>query len=118
MSNTLPWRTLVTPATPSDLSAPSIALPWGSRIPVLRVTVTRAFMGSSCIRRQDACADRYSRDSGCEFYARPILMHRGRCLLQQPTAARHMAALADKSHRRPERLRRARDDRNDVALLY
>src|SRR5262245_32201826 len=45
MSKTLPWRTLATPAMPSDLSAPSIALPWGSRIPDLRVTVTRAFIG-------------------------------------------------------------------------
>src|SRR5271156_4187553 len=44
MSNTLPWRTLATPATPSDLSAPSIALPCGSRMPVLSVTVTRAFI--------------------------------------------------------------------------
>src|SRR6266536_447536 len=45
MSKTLPWRTLATPAMPSDLSAPSIALPWGSRMPDLRVTVTRAFIG-------------------------------------------------------------------------
>src|SRR5262249_35536085 len=45
MSKTLPWRTLATPAIPSDLSAPSIALPWGSRMPDLRVTVTRAFIG-------------------------------------------------------------------------
>jgi hypothetical protein len=44
MSNTLPWRTLATPATPSDFNAPSIALPCGSRTPVLSVTVTRAFM--------------------------------------------------------------------------
>src|SRR5476651_1614611 len=44
MSNTLPWRTLATPATPSERSAPSIALPCGSRIPVFRVTVTRAFI--------------------------------------------------------------------------
>src|SRR5882757_8770987 len=43
MSNTLPWRTLATPSTPSDLSAPSMALPWGSRMPDFRVTVTRAF---------------------------------------------------------------------------
>src|SRR4051794_25378528 len=44
MSNTLPWRTLATPATPSDFSAPSIALPCGSSTPFFRVTVTRAFM--------------------------------------------------------------------------
>src|SRR5215470_682624 len=43
MSNTLPWRTLATPSTPRDFSAPSMALPWGSRIPVFSVTVTRAF---------------------------------------------------------------------------
>src|SRR5690348_6938881 len=43
MSNTLPWRTLATPATPSDFSAPSMALPCGSRMPDLSVTVTRAF---------------------------------------------------------------------------
>src|SRR5436309_16074780 len=43
MSNTLPWRTLATPSTPSDFSAPSMALPWGSRMPVFNVTVTRAF---------------------------------------------------------------------------
>src|SRR5262249_32622080 len=44
MSKTLPWRTLATPETPSDLSAPSIAFPWGSRTPAFNVTVTRAFM--------------------------------------------------------------------------
>src|SRR6187200_3194580 len=43
MSNTLPWRTLATPSTPSDFSAPSMALPCGSRMPVFKVTVTRAF---------------------------------------------------------------------------
>src|ERR1700753_988297 len=43
MSNTLPCRTLATPSTPSDFKAPSIALPWGSRMPVFSVTVTRAF---------------------------------------------------------------------------
>src|SRR5262249_16570632 len=32
------------PSTPSDFKAPSIALPCGSRMPDLRVTVTRAFM--------------------------------------------------------------------------
>src|SRR6185503_8133874 len=44
MSNTLPWRTLATPSTPSARSAPSIALPCGSSTPVFRVTVTRAFI--------------------------------------------------------------------------
>src|ERR1700752_215410 len=43
MSNTWPWRPLATPSTPSDFSAPSMALPWGSRMPVFNVTVTRAF---------------------------------------------------------------------------
>src|SRR5271170_5378079 len=45
ISNTLPWRTLETPLTPSDFRAPSIALPWGSRTPGFRVTVTRVFIG-------------------------------------------------------------------------
>src|SRR6266516_6060626 len=40
MSNTLPWRTLATPARPSALSAPSIALPCGSSTPDFKVTVT------------------------------------------------------------------------------
>src|SRR6185312_9870141 len=44
ISNTLPWRTLATPATPRERSAPSIALPCGSRMPVFSVTVTRAFI--------------------------------------------------------------------------
>ena len=44
MSNTLPWRTLATPSTPSDFSAPSIALPCGSRTPDFKVTTTRAFI--------------------------------------------------------------------------
>src|ERR1700712_2588737 len=43
MSKTLPWRTLATPSTPSDFSAPSMALPCGSRMPDFNVTVTRAF---------------------------------------------------------------------------
>src|SRR5258706_4588684 len=53
MSNTLPWRTLATPPTPSDFSAPSIALPCGSSTPDFNVTVTRAFIEdcSFCTRR-------------------------------------------------------------------
>src|SRR5215467_2610352 len=43
MSNTLPWRTIATPSMPSDLSAPSMALPCGSRMLDFSVTVTRAF---------------------------------------------------------------------------
>src|SRR5262249_35811617 len=44
MSNTLPWRTPATPPMPSDFSAPSMALPCGSRTLGLSVTVMRAFM--------------------------------------------------------------------------
>src|SRR5258708_8051370 len=43
MSKTLPWRTLAMPSTPSDFSAPSMALPCGSRMPDFSVTVMRAF---------------------------------------------------------------------------
>src|SRR3954469_6205820 len=49
MSNTLPRGPLATPFTPRDFNAPSIALPCGSRMPDLRVTVTRAFIGGSFI---------------------------------------------------------------------
>src|SRR5437868_13191502 len=49
MSNTLPWRTLATPSTPRDLSAPSMALPCGSRMPDFSVTVTRAFTFASAL---------------------------------------------------------------------
>src|ERR1700731_5064054 len=52
MSNTLPWRTLATPSTPSDFRAPSIALPCGSRMPDFRVTVTRAFTSKSSALHQ------------------------------------------------------------------
>src|SRR5204863_860313 len=51
MSNTLPWRTLAMPSTPSDFNAPSMALPCGSRIPDFRVTVTRAFMSTSALHQ-------------------------------------------------------------------
>src|SRR5690606_34728559 len=46
-SKTLPWRTLPMPAKPNAPSAPSMALPWGSRTPFFRVTVTRAFIDNS-----------------------------------------------------------------------
>src|SRR4051794_29134905 len=95
MSNTLPWRTLATPPTPSDLSAPSIALPCGSRMPVLRVTVTRAFMDVS---------------------QAPYLSSRAR-LRQHPAAARHVSARADQPQRRPESGRHAGDHRNAVAFF-
>src|SRR5262245_9599866 len=49
MSKTLPWRTPLTPAKPSEASAPSIALPCGSRTPDLRVTVTRAFIKAALL---------------------------------------------------------------------
>src|SRR3954470_18517025 len=52
MSNTLPCRTLATPSTPSDFSAPSMALPCGSRMPDFKVTVTRAFTGSASALHQ------------------------------------------------------------------
>src|SRR5262249_16276275 len=58
MSNTLPWRTLATPSTPSDFSAPSIALPWGSRMPDFSVTVTRAFTKTSALDQDRAGAGR------------------------------------------------------------
>src|SRR3954452_5400401 len=51
MSNTLPWRTLAMPSTPSDFSAPSMALPWGSRMPFFNVTVTRAFTTTSALHQ-------------------------------------------------------------------
>src|SRR5712672_3374309 len=95
MSNTLPWRTLATPPTPSDLSAPSIALPCGSRMPVLRVTVTRAFMDVS---------------------QAPYLSSRAR-LRQHPATARHVSARTGQPQRRPERRRHAGNDRNAVALF-
>src|SRR3954453_22865885 len=51
ISNTLPWRTLATPSTPSDFSAPSMALPCGSRMPDFSVTVTRAFTFASALHQ-------------------------------------------------------------------
>src|SRR5215211_7294201 len=99
MSNTLPWRTLATPSMPSDRSAPSIALPCGSRIPDFRVTVTRAFMAQFV----------------SSFGIR--LMHGGRRLFEQPATPRDPPALADQPHGRPERRRRAGDHR-DAATLF
>ena len=37
------------PPTPSERNAPSMALPWGSRMPDFRVTVTRAFIDSIAV---------------------------------------------------------------------
>src|SRR5437763_170224 len=46
-SITLPCRTSLTPANPSDASAWPIALPWGSSTPDLSVMWTRAFIVSA-----------------------------------------------------------------------
>src|SRR5262249_50762779 len=108
MSNTLPWRTLATPSTPSDFSAPSIALPCGSRMPVLRVTVTRAF-----IRYAPYPVSQCTPSRACPTWA---LMSRGR-FFQHPAVARELSALADEAHGRPECRRRRGDDRNAVRLL-
>src|SRR5262245_45270205 len=116
MSKTLPCRTLATPAMPSDLSAPSIALPCGSRMPDLRVAVMRAFIAFPA--RVDMARTRSppARSSCLEVYEEMPSMHRGDCrLLEQPPAARDMAALADEPQRRPKRRLRARDDGNAVA---
>src|SRR6266508_1915834 len=130
MSNTLPCRTLATPSTPSDFSAPSIALPWGSRMPDLRVTVTRAFMTLSLALASALDMGRITSpatDIGAQFpvktrtrkvYAQLASMHRGDYrLIEQPAAAGDMAALADQPHGGPKRRLRAGDHRNAVAIL-
>src|SRR5262249_41673055 len=111
MSNTLPWRTLVTASMPSDLSAPSIALPCGSRMPDFSVTVTRAFMPASVSRR------RRPRFCGGSPSAARLRVGRLRVvrLREQAAVARQMAAVAGKPHRRPECGLRARHHRNAVA---
>src|SRR5437868_12939035 len=50
-SNTLPWRTELTPSKPRLFSEPLMARPCGSRTPDLRVTVTRAFIAVSWLSR-------------------------------------------------------------------
>src|SRR5215831_12204899 len=85
MSKTLPCRTLSTPFMPSDLSAPSMALPCGSRIPFLRVTKTRAFTGLNRVQEPYACA-RTGRNSLHQL--RPMGA-RLFVLLQYSQAARH-----------------------------
>src|SRR5689334_7772084 len=100
MSNTLPWRTLATPSTPSDLSAPSIALPCGSRMPDFRVTVTRAF-----IVRLQIC-----------FRPAPS-MHRFGRFFQQAAVAGEPAAGADQPQGGPERSLRAGHHRDAVTGL-
>src|SRR5215831_16135285 len=108
MSNTLPWRTLATPSTPSDLSAPSIALPCGSRMPDLRVTVTRAFMTYAPKTPVQCTASR-----ACPTCA---LKSRGR-FFKHAAVACELPTRADEAHGRPERGRRRGDDRNPMPLL-
>src|SRR5712691_3679204 len=130
MSNTLPWRTLATPSTPRDFSAPSIALPWGSRMPDFRVTVTRAFMvlsfpalsldcryGTNRLARNRYWARFPSKTYRPQVYAQSASVHRGHRLLQQPPAAGDVTTLADEPHGRPERRLRARNHRNAVAVF-
>src|SRR5262245_11008925 len=112
MSNTLPWRTLATPATPSHFSAPSIALPCGSRMLDLSVTVTRAFIATNVLGSGSRIPTDRSR-----FYALAALMDRGCGLFQQPPTARDVPAFTNEPHGGPERRRRAGDDRQAVALL-
>src|SRR6185312_12206509 len=91
ISNTLPCRTLAMPSTPSVFSAPSMALPCGSRMPVFRVTVTRAFTvldpsaldqhrtrtGGPLVFHEDAeafCDFRVSLEQAAEIPAEAILV--------------------------------------------
>src|SRR5215471_17023073 len=97
MSNTLPCRTLATPATPSDLSAPSMALPCGSSTPVFRVTVTRAFIAKNLSHRSVTGADWPPRNM---VRARPqrrtLALHKHRAGPLRTLALRHDAeALGD-----------------------
>src|ERR1700726_2751080 len=105
MSNTLPWRTLATPPTPSDFRAPSMALPCGSRIPDFKVTVTRAFMAFQYVGIALAAT------------SPAALMHRRFCLFQKPTVAGNSATFAREPHRRPERRRRRRHHRYLVTVF-
>src|SRR6185295_1921153 len=92
MSNTLPWRTLATPATPSDFSAPSIALPCGSSTPDLRVTVTRAFMAVALRSGRNAAgADRPPRSIVARGAQHRLALHQHRASALRPFALRHDA---------------------------
>src|SRR5262245_39004232 len=106
------------PEIPSDLSAPSIALPCGSRMPDFRVTVTRAFMRPLTDHAQAVPGIRDCLRPNIKTWtagtspvpaARQVvedLMHGfGRLRLQQATVACEPAALADQPHRGPERRR-------------
>src|ERR1700691_1807346 len=105
MSNTLPWRTLATPLTPSVFRAPSIALPCGSKMPDFKVTVTRAFIALSIwMNRRD-------RNQAA------ALVHRLSRLLEKPPIARHTAAFTHQPHGRPKRCRGRRHHGNTVTSL-
>src|SRR6478735_458408 len=54
-SNRLPWRTSVTPWKPSRGSAPSTALPWGSRISGLGMTSTTTRATGALLRKGCEC---------------------------------------------------------------
>src|SRR6202030_3982153 len=108
MSNTFPWRTLATPATPSNLSAPSIALPCGSRMPDFNLTVTWAFMALSVA--QSIAANRRRRNGsvhGC-VGVRPG---------EQPAEPRKLASFAHETQRRPESRLGARHHRHAAACF-
>src|SRR3954447_11545598 len=127
MSNTLPWRTLATPATPSDFSAPSIALPCGSRMPDFRVTVTRAFMlHSSCPASRRASMfffAIYNKNAAggntLDGFFRASLRHGGHGgrLLQHTAIAGNLAGFAHQAEPRPERRLGRGDHRQAAALL-
>src|ERR687897_2687308 len=92
-SKTLPWRTWPMPSKPRAPSAPSIALPCGSRTPFFSVTVTRALITVvfSCLFHQhgagaagrlvlvhDAKAARdflVGLDQAAHVAAEPVLVH-------------------------------------------
>ena len=103
MSNTLPWRTLATPSTPSDLQRAFDRL-------ALRIE-NAGFQGDG-----DAGFHGLMNDSLPQA-VRMRLMHRGCRLLEQPAVAGDLAALADEPHRGPER-RRASTTRPGCRALF
>src|SRR3954452_11666928 len=64
MSNTLPWRTLAKPSRPSDFSAPSIALPCGSKTLAFKVTTTLVFIETPRSSRMRSRRHRQQRING------------------------------------------------------